>query len=274
MEAITATILANEPTLRLGVFVGVLSAMMVVEAIAPRRNLIQGRARRWPSNLGIVIVNTLLMRLIIPLPPVGIAFMATERGWGLFNIWTAPTAIALVGSFLLLDIAIYGQHFAFHKVGALWRLHRMHHADVDVDVTTGSRFHPVEIALSIGIKMALVVVIGAPAAAVLLFEIALNATSLFNHANINLPRTLDAAVRLVVVTPDMHRVHHSLHRDETDSNFGFNLPWWDHLFGTYRAQPRDGHEAMALGISEFRDPREQRLDRMLVQPFRDGTNTQ
>jgi len=270
MEAIPAFLLAHEPTIRLSVFVGLLAALMVFEALSPRRALAQGRTRRWPSNLGIVVVNTVVVRLIIPLPPVGVALWAADSGWGLLHAVALPPLLAGIIAFLVLDLAIYGQHALFHKVDLLWRLHRMHHADVDVDVTTGARFHPIEIVLSVLIKMALVVVIGAPAVAVMVFEVVLNATSMFNHANIVLPRPVDAALRLIVVTPDMHRVHHSIHRDETDSNYGFNLPWWDRLFGTYNAQPRDGHAAMDLGIPQFRDPGEQRLDRMLAQPLRDG----
>ena len=168
---------------------------------------------------------------------------------------------------ILLDLAIYGQHVIFHAVPVLWRLHRMHHADTEFDVTTGLRFHPLEIVLSMGIKFVVVVALGAPAVAVLIFEVVLNGTSLFNHGNVRMPAGVDRVLRWILVTPDMHRVHHSIHRDETDSNFGFNVPWWDRLFGTYRAQPRDGHDGMTIGIDRFRPPRDAWLDRMLLQPL-------
>ena len=190
--------------------------------------------------------------------------MPQSKGWGLFNILPLPAWLAIPAAVLLLDLTIYGQHVAFHAVPLLWRLHRMHHADLEFDVTTGLRFHPGEILLSMAIKFAAVAVLGAPPLAVLIFEILLNATSLFNHGNVRLPLGLDRILRLIVVTPDMHRVHHSIDRRETDSNFGFNVPWWDRLFGTYRAQPALGHERMTIGIDKFRDPRELRLDRMLV----------
>jgi sterol desaturase/sphingolipid hydroxylase (fatty acid hydroxylase superfamily) len=197
------------------------------------------------------------------------AFLAESKGWGLFNILPLPAWLAIPPAVLLLDLTIYGQHVAFHAVPLLWRLHRTHHADLEFDVTTGLRFHPGEILLSMAIKLAAVAVLGAPPLAVLIFEILLNATSLFNHGNVRLPLGLDRLLRLIVVTPDMHRVHHSIDRPETNSNFGFNLPWWDRLFGTYRAQPALGHERMTIGIDKFRDPRELRLDRMLWQPLRD-----
>ena len=170
---------------------------------------------------------------------------------------------------LLLDLAIYLQHRLVHYVPVLWRVHRMHHADLDFDVTTGARFHPLEIALSLGIKCVVIVPLGASPLAVLLFEIALNATAMFNHSNVRLPRAMERLLRLLVVTPDMHRVHHSVVQRETDSNFGFNFPWWDRMFGTYRPQPEAGHETMTIGLEQFRAPHELRLDRMLTQPFRD-----
>ncbi|WP_300301370.1 sterol desaturase family protein, partial [Ferrovibrio sp.] len=234
----------------------------------PRRMLSIGRLRRWPANLGIAALNTLMLRLVAPGAAVGIAIWASGQGIGLFNMLDAPAWLAITVCVLAFDLLIYGQHVAFHKIAPLWRLHRMHHADLDIDVTTGARFHPVEILLSLGIKLVAVLLLGAPAASVLLFELLLNATSMFNHANLALPAGLDRVLRSVVVTPDMHRVHHSWHRDETDSNYGFNLPWWDRLFGTYRAQPRDGHDGMVIGLRDFRDPAEQRLDRMLLQPLR------
>lgn len=201
------------------------------------------------------------------------AGFAQTKGWGLFNHLAWPGAVEVMASFLVLDLAIYLQHRLFHGMPMLWRLHRMHHADLDVDATTGNRFHPIEILLSMGIKFGVIAGVGAPMLSVLGFEILLNATSLFNHANVRIPRWLEPGLRWVVVTPDMHRVHHSIYRDETDSNYGFNLPIWDRVFGTYRAEPRDGHERMALGIEELRDEKELSFWRMLAQPFRKKTDT-
>jgi sterol desaturase/sphingolipid hydroxylase (fatty acid hydroxylase superfamily) len=265
----TETLLAHEAAIRLGVFGGVIVAMVVWEVLAPRRRQAIGRLRRWPSNLGIVVLNTLLVRLTFPVAAVGAAISAETHGWGLFNWLSAPTWLAIAASVVLLDLAIYLQHVLFHAVPALWRLHRMHHADFEFDVTTGARFHPLEIALSMVIKIGVVAALGAPAVAVLIFEVLLNATSMFNHGNVRVVRWLDSTLRCVVVTPDMHRVHHSVVPRETNSNFGFNLSWWDRLFGTYRAEPAAGQQEMVLGIEQFRDPSELRLDRMLVQPFRD-----
>jgi sterol desaturase/sphingolipid hydroxylase (fatty acid hydroxylase superfamily) len=215
-----------------------------------------------------VALNTAVVRIVFPTAAAGAAVLAESKGWGLLNIVSAPSLITVPASVLLLDLAIYAQHVAFHHVPVLWRLHRMHHADLDFDVTTGVRFHPVEVLLSMLIKIAVVVVVGAPALGVVAFEVLLNATSMFNHGNVRLPRQLDGLLRLLVVTPEMHRVHHSVVRSETDSNFGFNFPWWDRLFGTYRAEPAAGHEGMTIGIDRFRDVRELRLDRMLLQPLR------
>ncbi|MCU0829717.1 MAG: sterol desaturase family protein [Tabrizicola sp.] len=264
----TEPILANEPMLRLAVFLGVLVAMAGWELAAPRRRQDIPRVLRWTNNLALVVVDTVILRLTFPILAVGLALMAEERGWGLFNALNLPLWLAVLLSILLLDLAIYLQHVLFHAVPGLWRLHRMHHADLEFDVTTGLRFHPVEIVLSMVIKLAVVAALGAPAVAVLLFEVLLNATALFNHANIRLPKGVDRVLRWVMVTPDMHRVHHSVLPAETNSNFGFNLPWWDHLLGTYRAQPKAGHEGMTIGIEQFRTPRDLWLDRMLVQPLR------
>lgn len=209
------------------------------------------------------------MRLAAPAAAVGVALIAQERGWGFLNLAPVPAAPAFVGALLLLDVAIYFQHVMFHAVPTLWRLHRVHHADLDFDVTTGTRFHPFEILISLVIKCAAVAAIGAPPAAVLAFEILLNATALFNHANASLPRALDRALRWLLVTPDMHRIHHSVKYDESSSNFGFNLPWWDRLFGTYRAAPRAAQATMPIGVDAFRTAEDMRLDRLLIQPFRD-----
>ncbi|MGC9368359.1 MAG: sterol desaturase family protein [Paracoccaceae bacterium] len=261
-------LVAAEPQLRLVVFLGVLAAMALWELAAPRRRREIPRVIRWTNNLALVVIDTVILRLSFPILAVGLAVMAEERGWGLFNVLGAPGWLAVLVSIAALDLVIYLQHVMFHAVPALWRLHRMHHADLEFDVTTGLRFHPVEILLSMGIKLAVVAALGPPAVAVLVFEVLLNATAMFNHSNIRLPAAVDRLLRLVVVTPDMHRVHHSVIPAETNSNFGFNLPWWDRLLGTYRAQPLDGHEGMAIGIEQFRTRRDLWLDRMLVQPLR------
>ena len=255
----------HEPTIRLVFFVGVLVVMALWEAVAPRRSDVT-RLVRWTSNLGIVVVNTVSVRLVFPAAAVGFAAWAETQGWGLFNAVAVPFWVAFVVSLAVLDFAIYIQHVMFHAVPALWRLHRMHHADLGFDVTTGLRFHPIEILLSMGFKIAVLAALGAPAVAVLVFEVVLNATAMFNHGNVRMPRRLDALLRLFVVTPDMHRVHHSIVPAETNSNFGFNIPWWDRLFGTYRAQPAAGHDGMTIGIEQFRTTRDQWLDKMLVQP--------
>lgn len=260
-------LLTHEPVVRGAVFITILLVMAVWEVVARRRPQRIGRARRWPGNLLIVVLDTLAVRLVFPLAAVGAALVAAEQGRGLFNLVAVPGWLAIVASVVVLDLAIYFQHRLFHAVPWLWRLHRMHHADLEFDVTTGLRFHPLEILLSMGIKLAVVTVLGAPAVAVVLFEVLLNATSMFNHGNVRLPARIDRWLRLLVVTPDMHRVHHSIVREETDSNFGFNLPWWDRLFATYRDQPAAGHLGMTIGIEAFREARDLRLDRMLIQPF-------
>lgn len=261
-------VLAAEPLIRLGFFAGVLAAMALWEALAPRRAQGIGRAWRWPNNLGVVVVDTIVVRLLFPTAAVGFAILAEERGWGLLNTIALPAWSEVVIAVVVLDLVIYLQHVLFHSVPALWRLHRMHHADLEIDVTTGVRFHPIEIVMSMAIKIGVVTVLGAPALGVLVFEVILNATSMFSHSNARLPEALDRVLRWIVVTPDMHRIHHSVERRETDSNFGFNLPWWDWLFGTYRLEPKAGHEGMTLGIPQFRDAGELRLDRMLLQPLR------
>jgi sterol desaturase/sphingolipid hydroxylase (fatty acid hydroxylase superfamily) len=262
------TVLSHEPLIRLACFAGVFAVLALWELRAPRRVQEIGRASRWPSNLGVVIVDTLVLRLLFPTAAVGAALLGEARGWGLLNNLALPVWLKIGLAVVVLDLAIYLQHVLFHAVPLLWRLHRMHHADLEFDVTTGVRFHPLEIVLSMIIKLAIVTALGAPALGVLAFEVLLNATSMFSHGNIALPPRLDRVLRLFVVTPDMHRVHHSIERRETDSNFGFNLPWWDRLFGTYRAAPAAGHDGMTIGISQFRDEKELRLDRMLLQPLR------
>ena len=259
--------LSHEPGLRLGVFVGVLALMLALEALRPRR-AVTGRGLRWSANAGMVLLDTILLRVLLPVGAMGVAALAQARGWGLFNAIAAPAWLAVAVSFLGFDCLIYWQHRLFHRIPGLWRLHRVHHSDIAFDATTALRFHPVEILLSMLVKMTAVVALGAPAVAVLLFEIALNATALFNHANLKLPLSLDRVLRKVLVTPDMHRVHHSVLRSEHDRNFGFNLPWWDHLFGSYTAQPAAGHKGMTIGLAQFRDAADQRLGKLLTQPAR------
>ena len=241
--------------------------MVAWEQLAPRRPGGMSRRLRWGGNLGILALNTALTRLLFPVLGVGLAVLCQARGYGLFNAWPLPAWIAVAASVLLLDLAVYLQHVLFHAVPALWRLHRMHHADLDFDVTTGLRFHPGEVVLSTAFKLGGVALLGAPAVAVLVFEVLLNASSMFNHGNVSIPLPLDRLLRRVLVTPDMHRVHHSIVPEETNSNFGFNLSWWDRLLGTYRDQPRDGHQAMTIGLGQFRTKRDLRLDRMLIQPL-------
>ena len=245
-----------EAAIRLSFFFGVFLMMALWEVIAPRRQLTQSKSVRWANNLGLVVLNTIILRLIFPAAAVGMAAFATKSGWGLFNHFTLPFPLAVFLSIIALDMIIYLQHVMVHAVPTLWRLHRVHHADLDYDVTTGARFHPLEIILSMLIKFAAIIVLGAPVLAVIVFEIILNAMAMFNHGNVRLPLRLDRVLRLLVVTPDMHRVHHSTEDNETNSNFGFNLSLWDRLFGTYINQPRKGHIGMDIGIHSYRDPKQ------------------
>ena len=239
------------------------------EWAAPRRTPTVAKTQRWFANLGLVVLNTLLLRLLFPLAAVGMAAFGAANGWGLLNHFQVPPWLALPLAVIAMDLVIWLQHVMVHAVPALWRLHQVHHADLDYDLTTGARFHPIEIGLSMLIKFATITVLGPPVLAVVVFEVLLNASAMFNHGNIRLPAALDRVLRWFVVTPDMHRVHHSVEDDETNSNFGFNLPWWDRLFGTYRAQPRAGHLRMVIGVHRHRDPDEvARLPGMLMLPFR------
>jgi len=261
-------IIQFEMPIRLGFFFGILLLVALWELRAPRRPLTQPKSLRWLNNLGLTFFNSLVLRLLFPAAAVGMALFAAEQGWGLFNYYQLPLLLSVVVSVVIMDGVIYLQHVMVHAVPILWRLHRVHHADLDFDVTTGARFHPLEIILSMLIKFATILLLGPPVVAVVIFEVILNATSMFNHGNLHLPAKLDRVLRLFVVTPDMHRVHHSIEDDETNSNFGFSLPWWDRLFGTYKAQPRAGHPGMTIGIDHFRDPaRVERLPGMLMLPF-------
>ncbi|MBL6989486.1 MAG: sterol desaturase family protein [Bacteriovoracaceae bacterium] len=257
----------NENLIRLIFFFGTLIIIAVWELVLPRLKLNASKLVRWYSNLGIVFMNTAIVRLIFPLTATGVAQMSDLYGWGLLNIFNMPFVFSVVVSVIVLDLAIYLQHVMFHAIPLLWRLHRMHHTDVDFDVTSGARFHPIEIVLSMGIKLAVITIIGAPVLSVVIFEVLLSTAAMFNHGNIYIAPGIDRYLRWLVVTPDMHRIHHSVWAKETNSNFGFNLPWWDRLFGTYTNAPRDGQQKITIGIKMFRDPINLHLYRLLLQPF-------
>ncbi len=259
--------IAYEPAVRLLSFLGVLVLMALWERVAPRRRLSASKLLRWLSNLGLTAVNSALVRGISTLGAVGVAIESQRQGWGFFNHVAIHPWVSTALSVVVLDLVIYLQHVMFHAIPLLWRLHMVHHADPDVDLTTGLRFHTIEILLSLGVKSLSIILLGAPPLGVLVFEVLLNATSIFNHSNIKMPPRLDSALRLLVVTPDMHRIHHSTIPNETNSNFGFNLPWWDYLLGTYRPQPSNPHETMSLGLSQVDTYRAVRLPWMLVMPF-------
>jgi len=259
----------NEAAIRLGIFLGLFALFAALETLAPRRARVQPRGARWVTNWGITILNTVTLRALalgLPLLAVGAAVDASAHGWGLFNVVTWPLWVEFLLAVLILDFAIWFQHLITHKVPVLWRLHRVHHADLDMDVTTAIRFHPLEIALSMILKIGLVYLLGPAALAVIVFEILLNGTAMFNHANIRLPATLDRVLRQVLVTPDMHRVHHSVHRNEHDSNYGFALSIWDRMFGTYIPQPAAGHDEMTVGL-EWQDKRPSSFGWSLALPF-------
>lgn len=266
----------SEPALRLGAFAGIFGMMAVMELVWPRRKLHHSKRRRWITNLSIGGIDSLIVRLmalfVIPLAAVSAAVWAESRGWGLFN-WTRwPLWLEMLIAVVVLDLAIYGQHVASHKIPMLWRLHRVHHTDVDFDVSTAIRFHPVEIALSMLWKIVVVLALGASAVAVVLFEVILNGCAMFNHSNVHLPARLDALVRGFIVTPDMHRVHHSIHRREHDTNYGFSLSLWDRLFATYTAQPEDGHTGMTIGLRRFQSEEPTGLLWSLTLPFRNRSS--
>ncbi len=261
-------IMSNEAVIRLSFFLGIFAVMAIWEFIAPRRILTVSKVMRWTNNLALVLLNTFILRLLFPAAAVGVAVFSSEQGWGLFNYYEVSPVIAIIASVVIMDFVIYLQHVMVHAVPVLWRLHRVHHADPDYDVTTGARFHPIEIILSMLIKFATIILLGPPVVAVVIFEVILNATAMFNHSNVRLNLVLDKWLRLLLVTPDMHRVHHSVEDDETNSNFGFSLPWWDRLLGTYRDQPRGGHENMIIGIHTYNDPKQVSwLHGMLCLPF-------
>jgi sterol desaturase/sphingolipid hydroxylase (fatty acid hydroxylase superfamily) len=267
MSSLAAT---YEPVLRLVAFLGIFALIALWEVVAPRRARQFARSTRWPHNIALLLVNIAAVRVFAPGVAIAVALAGERNGWGLFNVIQPPIWLGIPIAVALLDLVIYFQHVAFHAVPTLWRLHRVHHTDLDFDVTTGTRFHPIEILISTGIKCAAVAAIGAPVVAVLAFELLLNASSMFNHGNVRLPMGIDRWMRWLIVTPDMHRVHHSVAFNETSSNFGFNLPWWDRALGTYRDQPAAGHEAMVIGVDAFRTEADLRIDRLLTQPWHES----
>ncbi len=268
MESIENLVLQQEAAWRLGFFGCIFIVMLIWELLAPRRRLTVSKSQRWLNNIGLLLLNSLVLRLLFPAAAVGMAYTVGEMNWGLFNLLSLPAWLEVIAAVLLLDLAIYLQHLLMHQVPVLWRLHQVHHADLDIDLTTGSRFHTIEIVFSMLIKWLVILLLGPAMLAVLIFEILLNGMAMFNHANVRLPPGLDRVIRYLLVTPDMHRVHHSILRRETNSNYGFNLSLWDRVFGTYIDQPEKGHESMTIGIPEFRDPRQvDRLPGMLALPF-------
>jgi sterol desaturase/sphingolipid hydroxylase (fatty acid hydroxylase superfamily) len=264
---VTDTIADSVPALRLTVFFSVFFLLALFELLFPRRKLSQSKGRRWAGNLSVSVINAVLLRFTLPLAGVGTAVLAQEKNWGLLNQLELPAYAGILIFLLLFDFTIYWQHRLFHLVPILWRLHRMHHTDLDYDVTTGSRFHPASILLSAIIKIGLALVLGPSVVAILIAEILLNITSMFNHSNIYIPLKVDRVLRYFVVTPDMHRVHHSVDSVEHNHNFGFNFPWWDRLFGSYQDQPRVEHQIMKIGISAFQKDQSINLLSLLKQPF-------
>ena len=266
---IAELITAHETAIRVGSFFGVLILMAVWEILAPRRASTISKIVRWGNNLGLVVFNSVLLRLIFPTAAVGVTIFASEHSWGLLNYVQLPSFAAVAISIVVMDFVIYFQHILMHAIPALWRLHRVHHADLDYDFTTGVRFHPLEIIVSMLIKFSAILMLGPPVIAVLIFEVILNVMSMFNHGNVKLPAFLDRTLRLLIVTPDMHRIHHSVEEDESNQNFGFNLSLWDRFFGTYRKQPRAGHEGMVVGIQNYRGLRDvTSIQGLLLLPFR------
>ena len=257
----------HEPFIRLAFFAGIFALVAIAEVFAPRRKLVVSKQKRWINNILLSIINTIVLRLVFPLLPVGVALFYTEKGWGIFNFIHLPLWLAVIGGVVLLDLTIYFQHKMFHLVPVFWRLHKVHHIDQDIDVTTGLRFHPLEMILSMIIKMTAIAAIGAPAVSVVIFEILLNGTTMFNHGNLYIPLAADSIIRLLIVTPDMHRVHHSVIVKETNSNYGFNFSWWDRLFGTYRPQPENDHLQMKIGLNGYHEPKFLQLMPMLLVPF-------
>lgn len=257
----------HEPYIRLAFFAAIFALVAIAEIFSPRRKLVASKRKRWINNILLSLTNTVILRLVFPILPVGVALFCAEKGWGFLNYFQIPLWIALICGVVLLDLTIYAQHKMFHSMPVFWRIHKVHHIDQDIDVTTGLRFHPLEMILSMIIKIAAVATIGAPAVSVVIFEILLNGTTMFNHGNLYIPSVIDRIIRLMIVTPDMHRVHHSVIVKETNSNYGFNFSWWDRLFGTYRPQPENGHRQMQIGLNGYHEPKYLQLSQMLIIPF-------
>jgi sterol desaturase/sphingolipid hydroxylase (fatty acid hydroxylase superfamily) len=266
MDAVT-NFASPEALVRLGFFATIFFVVAIGEKIAPRRLVLKSKKKRWISNLGMQIIDVVVLRLIFSLFPVGVAVICAQRGWGLLNYCQITPPLAIISGVLALDFVIYFQHRMFHFVPLFWRVHMVHHTDQDIDVTTALRFHPLEIILSLLIKFAAVAAIGAPPLSVLIFEIMLNGAAMFNHGNLRIPLFFDRIIRLVLVTPDMHRVHHSVIVSETNSNYGFSFSWWDRIFGTYKAQPQHGHDKMKIGLDGYHDDRSLKLSALLTMPF-------
>ena len=262
--------MSHEATIRLSSFLGLLILFSLWELIYPRRMLTTSKRRRWINNLSLVMLDAFLVRLLFPLLPIGMASLAQSRGWGVLTTIPSPALFSIIASVVLLDLVIYCQHMIFHALSFLWRFHLVHHIDLDLDVTSGVRFHPIEIIISMGIKLLAVALLGVPPLGVLIFEVVLNGASMFNHSNIYIPSSIDRILRVLLVTPDMHRVHHSIILKEMNSNFGFTLSWWDQLFNTYRAQPAEGHEEMKIGYAPFFNKKGQQLWWLLAAPFMRG----
>lgn len=264
-----------EPGIRLTIFISILLIMSTWEILSPKRQLSVSKAKRWSHNFSLIVLNTLVLRLIFPTAAVGAAAWAAHENIGLLNqdIFVQLSQnlsfeiIILILSVIFMDFVIWTQHLIFHKVPFLWRIHEMHHADLDIDLTTGLRFHPIEILLSMGIKISMIFIFGFSVLAIIIFEIILNTLAVFNHSNIAIKPQIDRVLRKIIVTPDMHRVHHSWLKHETNSNYGFNLSLWDYLFQTYRDQPKEGHEKMTIGTENFREKEWSRIDKMIMIPF-------
>ncbi|VAW03947.1 Fatty acid hydroxylase family (carotene hydroxylase/sterol desaturase) [hydrothermal vent metagenome] len=257
----------TDALIRFGIFASVFLLLAGLELFSPRRPLTQSKPHRWFTNLSLIVVDTLALRVAMPIMAVGMAHIAAQKGWGLLAMVDLPIWAEFIIAMLLLDLAIYAQHVATHKIPLLWRLHKVHHVDRDFDVTTAARFHPLEIIFSMAYKLLCVALIGPSALAVFVFEIVLNASTMFNHSNLKLPLGLDRALRRLVVTPDMHRVHHSVIRKETDSNYGFFLSIWDQIFRTYIPQPKAGHDQMTIGLPTYQDDKPIKLGWSLLLPF-------
>jgi sterol desaturase/sphingolipid hydroxylase (fatty acid hydroxylase superfamily) len=266
------SLLDHEPSMRAWAFYGPLFIVLCWEILAPRRLRSRPMLTRWFGNLAVAVLNAVALRWLFPILALGLAVLAQQREWGLFNQLSLSGPVIVGVSVLVLDLVDYLRHRLFHAIPVCWRFHRMHHSDQDVDWSTGLRFHPFEPAVTTIVQLLVVVLVGTPPESVLLFELLVVVTALFQHGNVALPETVDRWLRRILITPDMHRVHHSVIKKETDSNFGVVFPWWDHLLGTYRNQPENGHTQMQVGLTEFSDPRHMELHWMLALPFLTPSN--